>query len=90
MSIPKLKEFCETHLYHSSKSWTITLGDDDTEHRFGVVYEITNMDDATGDPEFAEYPYLGISQHYCPRSPRILQRIGHWGPHSGDLAIRRS
>jgi hypothetical protein len=38
-------------------SWTLTASDDESR-KFGVMIEIMDMDNATGEPEFEEYPFI--------------------------------
>lgn len=43
--------------YVTEDSWHFGL-DDDEQHQFGVIFEIINMYDATGEDEFEDFPYL--------------------------------
>lgn len=47
----------EVWLYQTHRDWTFSL-DDDKSRQFGIAYEILNMSEATGDPEFKEYPWI--------------------------------
>lgn len=70
MSVPKLKEMgSENLLYQTDPNWVFGL--EDANHQFGIVYEITNMADATGEEEYEDYPFLvsaEIMAHKCHKS----------------------
>jgi hypothetical protein len=47
----------EGHEYVNDTNWVFQL-DDDKSRRFGLHIETINMAEATGEPEFEDYPYL--------------------------------
>jgi len=47
----------ENKLYVTSESFTFEL-DDEKRRQFGVVFETTDMYEATGEEEFKDYPFL--------------------------------
>lgn len=50
-----VSEVYEGHYLAESKHWQCEI---DKRIPLAIYVEITNMDDATGEPEFADYPYL--------------------------------
>jgi hypothetical protein len=66
----KKVEISENLIYVTDKSFQFGL-DDDKQRQFGILFEIVNMDDATGEPEFEQYPYIvsaGIIADKCHKS----------------------
>lgn len=56
----KLKELdldTSIFLYQTDKNWTFSL-EDGKSRQFGISYEILDMKDATGEPEFKDYKYV--------------------------------
>jgi len=52
-----VNEIGEGLIYVTSPDWVFGL-EDDNNQQFGVVFEITDMDSATGEPEFEHYPFV--------------------------------
>lgn len=56
MNLTKIR-LDDSKLYVTSKSFQFEL-DDEKQRQFGVVFETTNMYEATGDKEFKDYSFL--------------------------------
>lgn len=54
-------EISDTYTYVSSKNFTFQLGDEKSR-TFGILFEITDMLDATGDGLFEQYPFVVSAQ----------------------------
>ncbi len=69
MEIKKSRIF-DNYIYATAKSWVFGL-DDEKQRQFGILFEIINMDEATGEKEFKDYPFLvsaSIVADKCHRS----------------------
>ena len=53
----KKQDISDNFVYVSSKDFTFAL-DDEKSRQFGVLFEITDMLDATGEKEFEGYPFI--------------------------------
>ena len=53
----KTVRIMDSHIYSTSKNWTFGLGDDESR-QFGIMFEVIDMDEATGEPEFKDYPFV--------------------------------
>ena len=60
------KYLSESHLYVTAKEFTFSL-EDGKFRQFGVIFETTDMYDATGDKEFKEYPFIVSAQIMADR-----------------------
>lgn len=66
----KRVELMEGHEYVTKKSFELVLNDD-KNLQFGIVFQTVDMWNATGDPEFKEYPFTvsaSIVMDKCHRS----------------------
>lgn len=66
----KQTKISENLTYVTSSSFTLSL-DDDKQRQFGILFEMIDMYEATGEAEFKQYPYLvsaGIIADRCHKS----------------------
>ena len=52
----KTRNIRDNMIYATDKSFT--LGLEDSQHQFGVLFDIVDMQEATGEPEFDQYPFI--------------------------------
>lgn len=64
----------DNYFYVTDKSFTFTL-DDDKSRQFGVLFEVTDMLEATGDPEYSQYPFLVSASIVSDKVHKSLSEI---------------
>lgn len=77
-----------TLLYATDPSWVFGL-DDGKERQFGVLFEILDMYDATGEEEFETYPWVVEASIVAdkPSAKYKQERYGGWEGMKGRAAL---
>jgi hypothetical protein len=74
----------ENYLYVTEKHWTFEL-DDEKQRQFGVVFQIIDVGEATGEPEFKQYPFIVEATILADKPHKSFDESGDKCPSSESL-----
>ena len=80
----KKTELYNNLVYVTDKGWVFGL-DDEKQRNFGIMFEITDMAEDTGEPEFEEYPYLVSAEIMADKCHKSFDESGEKPTHDSLL-----
>jgi len=80
----EINDILDNYIYVTNKSWQFGL-DDEVHRQFGILFEILDMDEATGEKEYEQYPFIVSASIIADKCHESFNESGHDKPTKFDL-----